>query len=72
MQVIRCGDMQSYYATLTKQRAALAKFKDDDPDPATTTIEEMALLHSVVEPPPLQVVLDYWLSKLVYHLKERN
>jgi hypothetical protein len=50
MQVIRCGDMQSYYATFT----------------------EMALLNSVIEPQPLQVVLDYWLAEIVYHLKERN
>ena len=66
---IHCDDMATYYDLRQKQRQAQVKYGDQEPDPAQVTVQELALLQHEVQPPPLQVVVDFWLSELVHVLK---
>ncbi len=66
---ILCDDMATYYDLRAKQRQVQEKYRDAQPDPAVVTVQEQLLLSNEVQPPPLQVVVDFWLAELVHVLK---
>lgn len=67
---IICDDMATYYELRAKQRAVQERYRDARPDPADITVQEQILLENDLQPPPLQVVVDFWLAELVKFLKK--
>lgn len=64
MQIIECDDMTTYYGLVQRRKALAAKFGGRQPGPDEVTVEEAAIMGSRIDPPPLQVVVDFWMAEI--------